>query len=301
MAKRGFYYWQQRWAPYLFVAPFLFSFLLFTLYPLVKSLYLAFFITSGPKSSVFVGFGNFAFMLSDPSFYKAITNTAIFACGSVFLQLPVSLGLALLLNSRLICFRNFFRFVFFSPYLLGPVFTGVLFSVIYAPRYGLVNVVLNALFGMAIDRAWLQTPSLVMPALILTALWMYAGFNMVYFLAALQNVDRDLVDAASVDGANGWQRFWHVTLPSIKPVAVFVVVLSTIGSFQIFELAYLMLDNGPGPEQAGLTVVMYLYDRGFVAGDLGYASVVGWTLALIVLIISLLQMRFSGTWRKEDA
>jgi ABC-type sugar transport system permease subunit len=301
MARRGFYFWQQRWAPYIFVAPFLLSFLLFTLYPLAKSLYLAFFITSGPESSVFVGFGNFEFMLTDPSFYKAVTNTVIFACGSVFLQLPVSLGLALLLNSRMVRFRNFFRFVFFSPYLLGPVFTAVLFSVIYAPNDGLLNIVLNALFGVAIDRAWLETPSLVMPALILTALWMYAGFNMVYFLAALQNVDRDLLDAAAVDGANAWQRFWHVTLPSIKPVAVFVVVLSTIGSFQVFELPYLMLNNGPGPEQAGLTVVMYLYDRGFVAGDLGYASVVGWSLALMVLVISLFQMRYSGTWRKEDA
>jgi ABC-type sugar transport system permease subunit len=248
-----------------------------------------------------VGLGNFTFMFSDPSFYRALKNTAVFALGSVFLQLPVSLGLAILLNSRLVLFRNTFRFIFFSPYLLGSVFTSVLFGVIYAPFYGLLNVSLNRFFGLAIDRDWLQTPGLVMPALILTALWMYAGFNMVYFLAALQTVDKDLLDAAAVDGANAWQRFWHITMPSIKPVAVFVVVLSTIGSFQLYELAYLMLGNGPGPEESGLTVVMYLYLRGFYSGDLGYASAVGWTLALIVLTISIGQMRMSGTWRKEDA
>jgi len=300
MAGRGFYSWQQRWAPYLFVAPFVLVFLTFTLYPLVKSIYLSLFITSGPSSRVFVGLGNFTFMLSDPSFYRALKNTALFALGSVFLQLPVSLGLALFLNSRLVRFRNVFRFIFFSPYLLGPVFTSVLFGVIFAPNEGLVPIALNAAFGSPIDRAWLQTPSLVMPALVLTALWLYAGFNMVYFLAALQTVDRDLLDAAAVDGANAWQRFWHITLPSIKPVAIFVVVLSTIGSFQLFEMPYMML-KGPGPEEAGLTVVMYLYNRGFVSGDLGYASAVGWSLTLIVLVISLFQMRLSGTWRKEDA
>jgi ABC-type sugar transport system permease subunit len=138
-----------------------------------------------------------------------------------------------------------------------------------------------------------------MPALVMTALWMYVGFNMIYFLAALQAVDKDLYDAAAVDGADAIRRFRHVTLPSIKPVAVFVVVLSTIGSFQLFELPYLMLQNTSGPEQAGLTVVMYLYQKGFEAGDLGYASVVGWTLALGVLVLSLAQMLLAGTWRKE--
>jgi len=315
MPSGGFYRWQQRSAPYVFVAPFVLTFLCFTLYPMVQSLFLAFFITSGPKSRVFVWFDNFRFLLGDPEFFKAVKNTAVFAFFSVFLQLPVSLGLAVLLNSAFVRGRNLFRFSFFSPYFLGSVFTAVLFGVIFAPRYGLVNVALNGL-GRAlaevlpvvgpwflnhvpIDSDWLNTPGLIMPALVLTALWMYAGFNMVYFLAALQTVDKDLLDAAAVDGANAWQRFWHITLPSIKPVAVFVVVLSTIGSFQLFELPFLMLRGSGGPGQEGLTIVMYLYQRGFIAGDLGYASVVGWTLALGVLVISIFQMRLSGTWKPE--
>ena len=123
---------------------------------------------------------------------------------------------------------------------------------------------------------------------------------MIYFLAALQAVDRDLYEAAMVDGANAWQQFWNVTMPSIKPVAVFVLVTSTIGSFQLFELPYILL-NGGGPNNAGMTVVMYLYQNGFVTGDLGYASAVGWTLALAVLVIALVQVRLTGTWKGTES
>ena len=231
-----------------------------------------------------------------------MTNTLLFALGSVFVQLPISLALALLLNQGFLRLRNLFRFAFFSPYLLGQVFAAVLFGVIFAPQYGLLNRgldfllprALQTLTGLTIETAWLSKPGLVMPALILTALWMYAGFNMVYFLAALQAVDRELYDAAAVDGANVLQRFWNVTVPGIKPVVVFVVVLCVIGSFQLFELPWFMLGSSAGPEQAGLTIVMYLYQRGFVAGDLGYASAVGWVLALGMLLISVLQLRLGG-------
>jgi ABC-type sugar transport system permease subunit len=147
---------------------------------------------------------------------------------------------------------------------------------------------------------WLQNPAMVMPALVLTSLWMYVGFNMIYFLAALQNVEKDLLEAAQVDGANAFQRFVHVTLPTIKPVAIFVLVLSTIGSFQLFELPFVLLQQGAGPDNAGLTVVMYLYINGFDAGDLGYASTVGWTLALLILLVSMAQLRLSGTLRREE-
>ncbi len=290
----------QRWAPYAFVAPFVVIFLAFGLYPLVKSLVLSLYITAGPNSQVFVGLDNFRFLLSDPDFAKAVRNTALFACGSVFLQLPLSLALALLLNRKRLRGQQVFRLCYFSPHLVGMVFVGVLFSLIFAARFGLLNVALNAVAGWPLDVNWLKDPRWIMPCLIVTALWMYTGFNMIYFLAALQNVDPTLYEAATVDGANAWQRFRHVTLPGIKPVAVFVVVLSTIGSFQLFELPYLMLNNGRGPDGAGLTVVMYLFENGFVTGDLGYASTIGWTLALGVLALSLIQMAATGAWRRDQ-
>lgn len=288
---------QYRMAPYLFVSPFLILFLTFGAYPILKSLLLSFYATNGPKSAVFVGLQNFTFLLSDPDFHTAVWNTAVFTFWSVFLQLPLSLGLALLLNSVWVKGREILRLAFFSPNLLGQVFVGVLFSVLFIPQYGLVNRFLHAIAGIPLDTKWLANPNLVMPALVLTSLWMYVGFNMIYFLAALQAVDKDLYEAAIVDGANAWHQFWAVTLPGIKPVAVFVLVMSTIGSFQLFELPWIMLNNSSGPDQAGLTIVMYLYQTGFVTGDLGYASAVGWTLALGVLVISLLQMRVTGAWK----
>ncbi|MGQ9880276.1 MAG: carbohydrate ABC transporter permease [Armatimonadota bacterium] len=288
---------QYRLAPYLFVSPFLILFATFGVYPIVKSLLLSFYVTNGPKSAVFVGLQNFWFLLSDPDFHTAVWNTAVFAFWSVFLQLPLSLGLALLLNSIWVKRRELLRLAFFSPNLLGQVFVGVLFSVLFIPQYGLVNRFLHAIANIPLDTKWLANPNLVMPALVLTSLWMYVGFNMIYFLAALQAVDKDLYEAATVDGANAWHQFWAVTLPGIKPVAVFVLVMSTIGSFQLFELPWIMLNNSAGPDQAGLTIVMYLYQTGFVTGDLGYASAVGWTLALGVLLISLFQMRVTGAWK----
>ncbi|MGC8783621.1 MAG: carbohydrate ABC transporter permease [Armatimonadota bacterium] len=291
---------QYKMAPYLFVSPFLILFFTFGAYPIIKSLILAFYVTNGPKSAVFVGLQNFIFLFSDRDFHKAVWNTAVFAFWSVFLQLPLSLGLALLLNSRWVRGREILRLAFFSPNLLGQVFVGVLFSVLFIPQYGLVNRFLHFIAGVPLDTKWLANPNLVMPALVLTSLWMYVGFNMIYFLAALQAVDKDLYEAATVDGANAWHQFWAVTLPGIKPVAVFVLVMSTIGSFQLFELPWIMLNNSAGPDQAGLTIVMYLYQTGFVTGDLGYASTVGWTLALGVLIISLFQMRVTGAWKGSE-
>lgn len=292
---------QHRLAPYLFVTPFVLLFLTFGLWPIVKSLVLAFYATNGPKSNVFVGMNNFHFLFADPAFHTAVWNTAVYAFWSVFLQLPLALGLALLLNQPWLRGREWLRLAFFSPNLLGQVFVGVLFSVLFVPQFGLVNRVLHALVpAFSLDTEWLTNPAWVMPALVLTSLWMYVGFNMVYFLAALQAVDRDLYEAAMVDGANGWQQFWAVTLPGIRPVAVFVLVTATIGSFQLFELPYIMLGNGGGPDNAGLTIVSYLYMNGFMTGDLGYASAVGWTLALGLLVVSLLQMRATGVWKGAE-
>lgn len=292
---------QQKLAPYLFVSPFLLLFLTFSLWPILKSLSLSLYATNGPKDVVFVGLKNFQFLWSDPDFHTAVKNTAVFAFWSVVLQIPLALGLAMLLTQRWVKGREFFRLAVFSPYLVGQVFVGVLFAVLFIPQYGLLNQVLHAVIGLPLDTKWLSNPSLVMPALVLAALWMYTGLHMTYLLAALQSVDKDLYEAAQVDGAGGWQQFLAVTLPGIKPVLIYVLILSTIGSFQLFELPFIMLGSGPGPNNSGLTIVMYLYQTGFVTGDLGYASAVGWTLALGMLLISLLQLKLTGARKGGEA
>src|SRR5829696_2742129 len=175
---------------------------------------------------------------------------------------------------------------------------------LFTPRYGLLNRFLQSLVGWGIDQEWLTQPALVMPAVVIAGLWLYVGFNMIYFLAALQNIDQSLVEAAKIDGAGPRSIFFNVTLPSIAPVATFVVVTSTIGSFQLFELPYALLqqfnsNRGFGPKNSGMTVVGYLYRVAFEDGDLGMAAAVGWVLTAIILLISLVQIRMSSTMARE--
>ncbi|MFO7725776.1 MAG: sugar ABC transporter permease [Oceanipulchritudo sp.] len=288
--KRRFYPYP-RATPYLFLMPFLVVFLVFLIYPLIHSVVLAFEQTFGPEFKTFVFLDNFIHLFKDPLFYIALKNTAIYATASITLQLPLSLGLALLMNRPDVRGRAFFRLIFFSPSLVGAVFVGVMFAIIFQKRTGLLNVILHELIGFNLDFPWLQV--YVMPALILAALWMWTGFNMIYFLAALQNVDRDLMDAARIDGAGPIGRFRYVILPAIRPIAGFVVLLSLIGSFQLFELPYLLLNSSAGPDNKGLTIVMYLYQTGFQTGDLGYASAIGWALAIILVVLATIQRRLS--------
>lgn len=280
---------------WLFLAPFLLVFAIFVLYPLGKSLVLAMQQTYGPGATEWVGFDNFANLLRDDLFRLAVRNTVVYTLGSMFIQLPLALGLAMLLNRPSLRGRGIYRLVFFSPQLMGLVFAAMLAALVFEKRAGLLNQALHWLVGFDLDFPWLQTH--IMWTLILTSLWMYVGYNMVFFLAALQNIDKSLEEAASVDGAGPLGRFWNVTVPSIRPVASVVVLLSLIGSLQLFELPWIMLQSTPGPGNRGLTVVMYLYQKGFETGDLGYASAIGWLLAVMLIGLALVQL-----WivRRED-
>ena len=282
--------------PYLFLSPFLLIIGVFVAYPLLQSINLSLHQTFGPGYQQFVFLDNFLNLLRDPLFWKALRNTLTYAVATLFIQMPLALGLALLLNQPWLRGRVFLRLIFFSPALVGPVFVGFMSTIVFAGRVGLLNRVLNGLFGFNPDYAWLQNH--VMGSLIIAGLWMYVGFNMIFFLAALQNVDGDLLDAARIDGAKAWQRFIHVILPSIRPVVGFVVLLSLIGSFQLFELPFVLLNQSAGPDYQGLTIVMYLYQNGFEIGDLGYASAIGWVLAVILIVLTGFQRFYFG--RKEE-
>jgi ABC-type sugar transport system permease subunit len=283
-------------APLLFLSPYLLLTAVFFIYPFINAVVLTFYRTNGPRSRVFIGLGNFRFLLHDATFHTALWNTTIFAVASVCLQLPLSMALALLLNRGNDRLKGFFRLVLFSPNLVGQIFVGILFSVLFTPRYGLINRTVQALVGWGLEERWLSNPKLVMPAIILTSLWLWVGFNMVYFLAALQSVDRSLEEAARIDGANSWQVFWHVTLPSMRHVVVFVVIMSIIGSYQLFELpvALLYSTDGFGPDNSGLTVITYLRSVAFQSGDLGLGSAVGWVVAAIIFAISVIQVRITN-------
>lgn len=277
-----------RWTPWILLGPFLAVFAVFTAYPLVQSLVLSTRRTFGPGVGRSVGMDNFVQLAHDPQFWLALKNTCVYTAGSLFIQLPLALALALLLEMPGLRGRGWYRVLLFSPSLVGVVFAAMIFGLLFEKRTGLVNALLHSLtaglspgFQFDLDFPWLSEH--VMWAMILASLWMYVGFNMVYFSAALQNVQKQLVEAATVDGAGPLRRFVHVTVPAIRPVAGFVVLLSVIGSFQIFELPYLILDVAGRPDDRGLTLVMYLYRNGFDIGDLGYASAIGWAVGIVLI------------------
>lgn len=287
---------EPRLAPYLFIAPYLVITAVFMVYPLINAAILTLYQTNGPASRVFIGVDNFTHLATDPMFHTALWNTTVFAAASVLLQLPLSMTLALLLNSGKSRAKAFFRLILFSPNLVGQIFVGVLFMVMFTPRYGMINRFFHTLIGWGLEEKWLQDPALVMPAIVLTAMWVWVGFNMIYFLAALQSVDKNLEEAARIDGANRFQVFWHVTLPSMRHVVIFVVVTSIIGSYQLFELPLTLFpeSQGKGPDNSALTVINYLYEVGFNKGDLGLGSAVGWIVAIIIFCLSLFNIKLSG-------
>ena len=298
MTRERLWAFQHRAAPYVFVSPFVVLFCVFLLYPLARSLVLSMYKTAGPENEKFVGLANYAFLLTDPLFWWSVLNTSLFTVAFLVIQIPVSLGLAVLLNNRRVRFRGAFRFAFFSTHLVGPDFVAVLFSILLNARQGLLNQVIGAVVGTPVQINWLGSPYLAMTSVLLAALWLGIGWGMIYFLAALQAVDLELYDAASVDGAGKWQQFLHVTLPGIRPVLVFMILIGSIGAFQLFELPYVLF-NGPGPAQSALTIVMYLFATGFEAGDLGYAAAIGWLLVLILFGLALLQLKLFKAGRDD--
>ena len=283
--------WQAKSSPYFFVAPFVLLFTIFLLYPLLQSVVLSLFDTAGPRAKRFVGLGNFRFLLQDKLFWDAVLNTALYTVGFLAVQIPASLGLALLLNSPRVRFRNFLRLAFFSAHLVGHVFVAVLFAMLLSPRDGLINRLISQIAGRPVEINWLGDPSLAMPAILLAAWWISIGYGMIYFLAALQAVDKELYEAAEVDGAGRWATFWHITVPGIRPVLTFLVVVGTIGAFQLFELPWVLFGQTTGPNNAALTIVGYLFISGWEIGNFGYAAAVGWMLFALIAGVALIQVR----------
>jgi ABC-type sugar transport system permease subunit len=286
--------WKRVLTPWLFLAPFGAIFFTFTVYPLAYSVFLSTRQTVGTGIDNPVGWQNFGTLFVDKVFWESMLRTAYFAGMSLVIQLPAALGLALLVNRKRLWGRAIFRTAFFLPVLVGPAFIGVAFrTTIFGLQDGVVNAVLGSVGVPAID--WLRDPNFVMNTLVVTGVWMFAGFNMIYFLAGLQGIPTELYEAARVDGANVVQRFWNVTIPGIWPIAAFLITASTIGSFGLFDLPWVLTEQG-GPGYASTTIMVYLYQRGFVQGELGYAAAMGWMVTVILLIIALVQLKLSRAW-----
>ena len=242
----------------------------------------------------FIGFENYVRLLREPLFWKALGNTLYFVALGVPLSIGLSLGAALLVDSKLARFRSVFRTIYFAPVVTTLVAVAVVWRYIFHTRYGFLNYGLGALGVEPID--WMGDPRWAMPAIVILAVWKNFGYNMIILLAALQNIPEDLYEAARIDGASGWQVFRHITLPGLGPVLLLVSILTMTGYFQLFAEPYVMTEGGP--LQSTLSVLYFMYEEGFKWWSLGRASAVAFLLFVLMFAVTLVQLRLG---RREEA
>jgi multiple sugar transport system permease protein len=288
-------------AGYGFLAPNFIGFLLFTSLPVVASLVLSFMkvdLIASPKIFNFIWLDNFKLLFSDPYFWKYSWNTLV-----LMLAIPFSMGgslfLALLLNQKLKGIV-FFRTIYFLPTICSGVAIYVLWKLIYNPEFGVFNSLITkfgAPLGLNLTGPnWLTDEGWAKPALIIMSVWQtVGGYNMILYLAALQGVPRDLYEAAEIDGANSWQKFWAVTWPQISPTTFFIATMSIIGGFQAgFDAAYIM--TGGGPNGSTTTIMYYIYNNFYQWQEMGYAASISWVLFIVIFAITILKWKVFGKW-----
>jgi multiple sugar transport system permease protein len=236
----------------------------------------------------FVGFGNYIQLFNDPLFWKALINTFYFVIVGGPLSVAVSLGAAMLLNSKLVRFKKTFRLMYFIPVVTTLVAVAIVWRYIYHPRFGFLNYFLGWFGINPID--WLGDPLFAMPAIILLAVWKNFGYNMIIFIAGLQSIPEELYEAADIEGANAWQQFKYITLPMLAPTTLFISITTVIGYFQLFSEPYVMTQGGP--VNSTLSIILYMYQEGFRWWNIGYSTAIAFSLFVIILIATIIQFKF---------
>ncbi|PRY68415.1 multiple sugar transport system permease protein [Glaciihabitans tibetensis] len=268
-----------------FILPNFLGFALLTLVPIVVLFYMSMTNWNVFGTANWVGFDNFERLVGDGSFRIALLNTLYYSALHIPLTFVVALGLALLLNNKL---RGvaFFRTAAFFPYITSIVAIAIVWNLLFSPDYGPINEILR-FFGMENPPGWLTSSDWAMPAVVIVSTWRDMGYYMILFLAGLQTVPRELHEAARVDGASTIQRFFNVTLPSLRPTTFFVTVMLTINSFKIFDLILVMTEGGPG--QSTLVLSQFIYTKGFEESQFGYASAASVALFFMCIIVTVAQ------------
>lgn len=287
---------------YSFLAPNFLGFIIFTMIPVIFSMVLAFLNWSGGSSITWAGFDNFAFIFKDFSFTKsnlgiALRNTVYYTVATVPLTIAFALGLALVLN-KAVKGAKIFRSVFFFPYVASLVAICVCWNFLLM-KTGPVNQILNA-FGLNMTKSWTSSRELAIWAIIIVSVWRNAGYYMVMYLAGLQGVPGELYEAATVDGANGWQKFWKITMPMLTPTTFFVSIMMVISCFKIYDVVAIMTQGGPG--RSTKMLVTYIFELSFggegiaTTAQYGVASAVSMVLLAIVLVVTFVQFRAEKKW-----
>ena len=272
---------------YLMVTPYLIHFSIFIAFPILFSLFLMFHRWNIISPMEFIGLKNFYRLVHDNYFWRSIVNTLVFLMIHVPLQIIAALFFAELLNQK-IRLRGFFRAAFFLPVVVSGVVVTMLWEQLYGFETGLLNRMLTTLGVNKIG--WLISPQMAMPSIAFMATWKNVGLYIILFLVGLQSVPAHYYEAAEIEGANHWQKFRHITLPSINPTIFMVVILSTVGGFSLFIEPYIM--TGGGPLNSTLSAVLYIYKQGFFYYHMGYAATLGFFFAVLILLVVFLQKRF---------
>jgi multiple sugar transport system permease protein len=286
-------------AGWLFVSPALGLIGVFFVVPVVFGLMLSFtdfdiYALGDPSVARVVGLKNYTQIVSDREFWGALRNTLTFVLVGGPLSVLVSLGAALLVNARLVRFKSVLRVALFAPVVTTLVAVAIVWRYLYHPHYGLIDYALRSLGIAPID--WLGDPHWAMPAIILFSVWKNFGYNMLIFVAGLQNIPEEQYEAARIDGAGGWARFRHVTVPGLGPTFLLVGVLTMIGQFQLFAEPYVMTQGGP--LRSTVSLILLMYEQGFRWWRLGYAAAVAFILLAIVLVATMVQMRLQRVERR---
>ncbi|MHB0878663.1 MAG: carbohydrate ABC transporter permease [Anaerolineae bacterium] len=275
---------------YLCLLPWIIGFLSFTLGPMVFSIGLSLFRADMLTPSRFVGLHNYQELLRDPLFMQSLKVTATYAFVSVPMGAVAAIAVAMLLNQKLVLL-GFWRTVYYLPSVVSGVAVSLLWLQIFNPRMGLLNGALKVL-GLEGPK-WIFDSDWALLSLIIMSVWAVGG-NMLLYLAGLQGIPTPLYEAATVDGAGAWHRFWHVTIPMLSPTIFFNVIMGLIGSFQFFSQPFVM--TAGGPNNATLSMVLYLYNKAFLQTQFGYASAIAWVLFAIIVCFTLLVIRSSNFW-----
>ncbi|MBM7606618.1 arabinosaccharide transport system permease protein [Metabacillus crassostreae] len=282
--------------PYIFVSPFILSFLVLSLYPSIQAIIMSFQRVL-PGQTTYIGMSNYSRVLN-PTFYKALSNTSIYVLLTVLILVITPIILAVLLDSKLVKFKTLFRASLFLPALASTIVAGMVFRLMFGETdTAVANQILNWIGLESVD--WRYNAWSGMFLMVLLCSWRWMGVNILYFLAALQNVPRELYEAAEMDGASTVKKFFYVTLPFLKPVTIFVTTISVINGFRMFEESFVFWEAG-SPGNIGLTVVGYLYQQGIQQNDMGFGAAIGVVLMLIIFAVSFIQLILTGAFKKGD-
>lgn len=274
--------------PLLFLAPALILFVLFTVYPIIASLILSFQTFEGGKY-IFAGFDNYTRLIGDTIFRKALMNTLIIFVVQVPIMIFLGLILASALNSQMLKLRGFFRVSIFMPAVTSLVAYSILFSIMLQDT-GVVNQFLEFIGVGSIS--WLSNPFWAKVSIIVAMTWRWTGYNMVIYLSAMQSIPEEMYEAASIDGANTVKKFFHITIPQLKPIILFTAIISTISTLQLFDEPFNLTKGGPA--DATMTLGLYIYNNGFKYFDFSYASAVAYVVVVFVAILSYFQLKVTG-------